>query len=327
MKAKIESLGTLSNPCGIDISSEFISVCFLVDNKPFYNEYPQTLDGFNAFLNAFKMFGCDGVGFESTGVYHKTFQKFLIENGVTPFILSPRRVHFYLKSQKRIVGKTDKSDSYGIALYLTKNDDYTNLSYPIRDRFRPYISSLNLYEKQIRQSKNLIHSLEKQNGDDYLILSVRNMVEVVEHQRDELKKYAIRELYELIPSALLIKNEIKGVGDVLLLNVIPMIFDNLESFNHRQWISFFGIAPLPFQSGTSVLRSTHISHHGDNSSRKALFMSAVSSVRNNPIIKAKFDRLVSEGKPKKKALVAVMSHILRLIISRLSYHTGRPIKK
>lgn len=327
MKAKIESLGTLLNPCGIDISSNDFSACFLIDGKPFYNDFPQTLDGFTSFLNTFKMMGCDGVGFESTGAYHKRFQKFLIENEISPFVLSPRRVHFYLKSQKRILGKTDKSDSYGIALYLTKNDDSLNLSYPIRDVMRPFISSLNMYEKQIRQSKNLLHSYKKMGIDDYLIVATESLISALEFQRDEIKKYSIKELYRLIPEAQKIKDEVKGVGDVLLLNIIPMIFDNLEHFTERQWISFFGIAPLQFQSGSSVYKNPHISHHGDNSSRRALFMSSVSSVRNNPIIKEKFERLVSNGKPKKKALVVIMSHILRLVISRLSYHTGRPIKK
>lgn len=327
MKAKIESLGTLLNPCGIDISSDTFSACFLIDNKPFYSDFPQTLDGFNSFLNTFKMFGCDGVGFESTGVYHKQFQKFLIENEISPFILSPRRVHFYLKSQKRILGKTDKSDSYGIALYMTKNDDYLNLSYPIRDLMRPFVSSINLYEKQIRQSKNLLHSYKKMGVDEYLLVATESLISALEFQKDEIKKYSIKELYRLIPEGLKIKEEIKGVGDVLLLNILPMVFDNLEHFTERQWISFFGIAPLQFQSGTSVLRNPHISHHGDNSSRRALFMSSVSSVRNNPIIKEKFERLVSTGKPKKKVLVSIMSHILRLVISRLSHHTGRNVKK
>jgi transposase len=327
MKAKIESLGTLLNPCGIDISSDTFSACFLIDNKPFYSDYPQTFDGYNSFLNTFKMFNCDGVGFESTGAYHKRFQKFLIENEINPFVLSPRRVHFYLKSQKRILGKTDKSDSYGIALYLTKNDDYVNLSYPIRDLMRPFVSSINLYEKQIRQSKNLLHSYKKMGVDEYLLVATESLISALEFQKDEIKKYSIKELYRLIPEGLKIKEEVKGVGDVLLLNILPMVFDNLENFTERQWISFFGIAPLQFQSGTSVLRSPHISHHGDNSSRRALFMASVSSVRNNPIIKEKFDRLVSSGKPKKKVLVSIMSHILRLVISRLCYHTGRNVKK
>jgi transposase len=327
MKAKIESLGTLLNPCGIDISSDTFSACFLIDNKPFYSDYPQTFDGYNSFLNTFKMFNCDGVGFESTGAYHKRFQKFLIENEINPFVLSPRRVHFYLKSQKRILGKTDKSDSYGIALYLTKNDDYVNLSYPIRDLMRPFVSSINLYEKQIRQSKNLLHSYKKMGVDEYLLVATESLISALEFQKDEIKKYSIKELYRLIPEGLKIKEEVKGVGDVLLLNILPMVFDNLENFTERQWISIFGIAPLQFQSGTSVLRSPHISHHGDNSSRRALFMASVSSVRNNPIIKEKFDRLVSSGKPKKKVLVSIMSHILRLVISRLCYHTGRNVKK
>lgn len=326
MKAKIESLGISKKPCGIDISSDTFSACFLIDNKPFYNDFHQTLEGFNSFLNTFKMFGCDCVGFESTGVYHKKLQKFLIENEIAPVVLSPRRVHFFLKSQKRIVGKTDKSDSYGIALYLIKNDDYESLSYPIREKMRPFVSSINLYEKQIRQTRNLLHSYKKMEVDEYLIIATENLIDAMEHQRNEVKKYSFEELYNLVPEAKKIKSEIVGVGDVLLLNVIPMIVDNLDKFTERQWISFFGIAPLNHQSGTSILKNPHISHHGDNSARRALFMSSVSSVRTNPIIREKFQRLIKDGKPKKKALISIMSHILRLVISRLSYHTKRKVK-
>lgn len=327
MKAKIESIGIDQNIVGIDISNETFDACFLINNKAHYNKFDQNLEGYSSFLNIYKMLKCDFVGFESTGVYHKEFQKYLIENDIFPHILSPRRVHHFLKSQKRIVGKTDKSDSYGIALYLTKNDDGVTLDFPIREKFKVYSTSLNLYEKQIRQTRNLIHSLKKRSSDDYLLTAMTNMVEVLEFQRDELKQYACKELYSDFPFLKLIRDDIKGIGDGVLFAVVPLIIDHFDKFTMNQIISFIGISPVPFESGSSVRRGTHISHYGDNLARKALFMSAVSSVRNNPIIKEKYLRLVDLGMIKKKALVVIMSHILRLIVSRLSYHTGRTIKK
>jgi transposase len=327
MKAKIESVGTLSNFVGVDISNDTIDVCFLINNQPHYNKFDQSIQGYDAFLSIFKMLNCLIIGFESTGVYHKGFEKYLIENGIEPFVLSPRRVHHFLKSSKRIKGKTDKSDSYGIALYLSKNDDIIFMTHPTREHFKPFMTSLALYDKQVRQTKNLLHSLKKRKGDEYLIDSVQNMIDVLDHQKGVLQKYAVDEMHILIPCSKIIESEIKGVGTGVLLHVLPLLFDNFHLFTIMQTVSFVGISPVPFESGSSVKKQTHISHFGDNLTRKALFMSAVSSVRNNPIVKEKFLRLVEGGKPKKKALMVIMSHILRLIVSRLSHHTGRPIKK
>lgn len=327
MKAKIESIGTLSKIVGIDISKDTIDVCFLISNKPHYNKFNQTLEGYDNFLSIYQMLECEILGFESTGVYHKEFEKYLISKGLEPLVLPPRSVHHYLKSIKKIKGKTDKSDSYGIALYLSKNDDRFFMTYPIKDRLKPFTTSLSLYEKQVRQSKNLLHSLKKRGSDEFLLDAVKNMIEVLDFQKSQLHKYAVAEMHICIPCSKDIEAEIKGVGAGVLLNVLPLIFDNFHLFTTKQIISYIGISPVPFESGTSVKKLTHISHQGDNLARKALFMSSVSSVRNNPIIKEKYLRLVEGGKPKKKALVVIMSHILRLIVSRLSHHTGRPIKK
>lgn len=327
MKAKIESLVSSDNIAGIDISKDTFDACFLVNGKPHYNKFDQTEEGFSQFLSIFSMFKCTSVGFESTGVYHKRLEKYLNERGISPLILPPRRVSLFLKSQKRIVGKTDKSDSYGICLYMLKTDDITVINTPVRDKFKPYLSALALYEKQLRQSRNFLHSLGQFDAPEYLCLNTQTMIDSLQMQRDKVREHAIDELYELIPSAKLIKNEIKGVGDVLLLHILPVVYDVLDHFTERQWIAFFGISPVPFQSGTSVDKGSYISHRGDKNARRTLFMAAISSVRNNEIIKAKFDRLVASGKPKKKALVACMSHILRLILSRLAYHTKRRLPR
>ena len=70
MKAKIESIGN-QNFTGIDISKDTFDVCFLIHNNPHYNKFPQTLRGYEDFLNIYQMLKGGAVGFESTGVYHK----------------------------------------------------------------------------------------------------------------------------------------------------------------------------------------------------------------------------------------------------------------
>lgn len=315
------------NYVGIDISNKTFDCCFIVDNKPHYNMFSQDTNGYDSFLSIFKMLNIDIVGFESTGVYHKAFQKYLIDNGVIPVILSPRSVSLFIKSTTNNKGKTDKTDSYFIALYIMKNPDLIAFSFPIRDEFKPLITTLIQYEKQIRQLKNLHHSIIKSSDDFVLHTSIDSMIKNAIVFRDELKIHSILKLYSTIPEAKLIKSEIIGVGDMVLLSLLPLIYDHFDKFTIKQIVSFVGISPVPYQSGTSIKKFSHISHRGDSNTRKILFMSAIASVRSNPIIKEKFLRMVADGKPKKVALMAVMAHLLRAIVSRLSHHTKRSIKK
>lgn len=105
MKAKIELFGI----CGIDISKLTFDCCFLVDNNKYYNTFTNDIEGFNLFLNTFNMFNIDKVGFEATGTYHKNLEKFLIMANVKPFLLSPKRVHSFAKSQYGVSGKQTKA--------------------------------------------------------------------------------------------------------------------------------------------------------------------------------------------------------------------------
>ena len=46
--------------------------------------------------------------------------------------------------------------------------------------------------------------------------------------------------------------------------------------------------------------------------RKSLYMPALVAIRHNPVLKAVYERLVNNGKPKKVAIIAVMRKLLIL---------------
>lgn len=315
------------NYAGIDISKDTFDVCFYLDDNQHYNVFDQTEKGFYSFLSVFNMFKIDIVGFESTGVYHKAFEKYLRDNGVNPIILSPRKVSLFVKSSP-IVGKTDKSDAFGIALYLSKHHGLSSLVHPIREEFRPILSSIQSLEKQSRQLKNLLHAYETEGfNDKYIIKHIKKSAAVLDDAHINVKNHALKHLHKRIPEAQTIKNEIKGVGDGILLYVLPFLYDHFDKYTVKQWSSMFGIAPVPHRSGTTVYKRSHISKRGNLFPRKMLYMSAIASVRSNHILKEKYLRLREAGKPPKVALVAIMNHLLRTLIYKLSEHTGRPIKK
>lgn len=212
-------------------------------------------------------------------------------------------------------------------MYLLKNDDLQDLNYPIRDLFKPFTTSIIQLDKQIRQLKNLIYSIKSRDDSLVLTTEIQKSIDSLESTRLFLFNHTVELLRSECPEYDLIKSDIKGVGDTLLLFILPFLYDHFDKFTLRQITSFFGLNPVAFQSGTSVMKRDRLSKRGDKYVLKMLYMSAVSSVRTNHILREKYLRHKESGKHSKVALVSVMSHIVRAIVSRLSHHTGRPIKK
>lgn len=65
--------------------------------------------------------------------------------------------------------------------------------------------------------------------------------------------------------------------------------------------SYAGLAPHPYQSGTSVHGRACIGHTGNSRLRTILHMATLSAAQHNPVIKAFYERLRAAGKPMKVA--------------------------
>ncbi|WP_082858163.1 transposase [Campylobacter iguaniorum] len=115
---------------------------------------------------------------------------------------------------------------------------------------------------------------------------------------------------ELIPQTKYILDNEKGMGKNLAIYLFPIFYYSKDK-NYKEIISFLGLTPTIYESGTSVKKRTKIDKKGSNLVRKALFMSALSCVRFNPKFKDFYERLLSNGKPKKVALIAVCNKMIR----------------
>jgi transposase len=315
----------MNNLLGIDVSKDTLDCCLLIQNEPYYHKYENNDDGFFKLLTLYSSFRVDSLGFESTGNYHKKLEKYLYSNGVNPYIIKPTSIFNFRKSLN-IHGKTDKSDSYAIARYLKDGDLTEYLSFPTRELFKPILSSLHLIERQIRQTKNSIHAIELYPETSDILIDLSDVVNYLTMTKERIEKNAISLLYSTCPESKKIKKDIAGVGDKLLIHLIPHLYDHFDKFTLKQINAFFGLNPISFQSGTSVYKKDKISKHGDSQILKLLYMSAVPAIRSNDILKQKYLRLKANGKPSKVALVAVMSHILRAVIIKLSIYTKRELR-
>ena len=104
---------------------------------------------------------------------------------------------------------------------------------------------------------------------------------------------------------------INGIGERTAWSILAYIGDINFFSNAKQIASYAGLTPKIIQSGTSIDKSS-LSKLGHKRLRKSLYMPALVAIRYNPILKAVYERLVNNGKPKKVAIVAVMRKLLIL---------------
>jgi len=76
--------------------------------------------------------------------------------------------------------------------------------------------------------------------------------------------------------------------------------------------AYAGLAPNPFQSGTSVRGRASIGHTGNAALRTAAYLVTLNAAQPNPVIKAFYERLRAAGKPMKVARCAAARKLLHL---------------
>ena len=103
---------------------------------------------------------------------------------------------------------------------------------------------------------------------------------------------------------------VPGVGPVLcaaLLGQLP----ELGRLNRGEVASLVGVAPFPHDSGK--MRGVRTIAGGRGALRRTLYMSALSAIVHNPLLRRYYFHLRDKGKPGKVALVAVMRKLLCIL--------------
>lgn len=73
------------------------------------------------------------------------------------------------------------------------------------------------------------------------------------------------------------------------------------------------------QSGTPLRSNGSLSKGGNARLRKELYMSSISAILYNPLLRAFYNRLLKYGKKKMVALIAVMRKLLHIIFGLLKH--------
>ena len=124
-----------------------------------------------------------------------------------------------------------------------------------------------------------------------------------------------------------ILTSIKGIGDITASYFIAEI-GNIERFkNKKKLIAYIGTDPSITQSGSSINRRGRISKKGSKSLRRTLYIMAMGTIRSNEYFKSYYLKKRQEGMQHRKAIVALINKLVRVIYALLKKREKFSLKK
>lgn len=88
----------------------------------------------------------------------------------------------------------------------------------------------------------------------------------------------------------------------------------------RQWVAYAGLDPRLHLPGSSVAKKPAVSKTGNAHLRRALYMPALVASPHEPHLRAFYQHLLTRGKTKLQAVVAVMRKLLHAIFGMFKHN-------
>ena len=307
----METTAKMANYVGIDISKTFFDVALPGPGQYRHLRFSNDAAGFNKLLEALKPLQAHCV-MEASGPYYLRLASYLYEKGVAVSVVNPLSIRRFC--QMRLTrAKTDKKEAVMIA-------EYGKTEHP--GRWEPESAHLlelrqlqmvaQSLEKTLHQHQRQLEALQqapqvsRQARQSLMKMAAQahKELEQVQKQMQALIKQHHGQLYEQITS-------IPGLGkkSSLLLLVITGGFTRFA--HYKQLISYLGLSPRIYESGTSVKGRSRICKMGMSQVRAVLYVCSWSAIKCNKACRELYERLLARGKAKRLALVAVVNKLIR----------------
>ncbi len=252
---------------------------------------------------------------EPTHVYHEQLAEFLYNTGATVYLVNPGRVRKFAEGIG-ILSKNDLVDAdllvrYG--LLARKLNAYTPVAQEIND-LRSLLNRLVVLERDLRSELNrqekagktkVFHNLERQSIER----NVKRLKTEVNTFKGAIRQCvklssSLQQCFELLCS-------IPGVGEKTAW-IMVMILGSRSFGSAPEVASYLGLNPIEKRSGNSQYRRPRLSKAGSRHYRQQLYFPAIVATRQNPDIKALYDRLLAADKTKMCALGAAMRKLVHI---------------
>jgi len=305
---------------GVDVSKAKFDVALLRQGKYKSRVFANDAAGFAQLLQWLDGHDARAVAvcMEATGSYFEALASFLSDQGLRVSVVNPLVVAAFAKTELSR-GKTDAGDAKLIARYASERhpgpwQPPTREVRTLRDLVRRLEA---LHDLRTQESNRLGVAGEAVRASIQAVLDTLNaQIEAVRRQiQDHIDRHPdLRDRARLLDS-------IPGIGPATIATLLAEIdFDAFTSA--RAAAAFCGLTPRPMESGTSLKRPTRLSKIGSARLRRALYMPAMVACTHNPVIKAFYLRLQSNGCTPKQAVCAAMRKLVHLAFGVLK--SGKP---
>jgi transposase len=287
---------------GVDVAKTRLDVCFApsglrmaVANSPV---------GIGELVEAASAAEPELVVVEASGAYERPLCAALDAAGLPVALVNPRQVRDFARASGRLA-KTDLLDAAVLAHYAAA------MRPPVRALPDQASEELDALVTRRRQLKEML-ATEKQHlatAPSSVRRTIEEHIGWLEGKMAELEGPA-REMIQADPEwrkkdALL--QSVPGVGPVVSATLLADL-PELGKLDRKQIAALVGVCPFNRDSG--AWRGRRSCWGGRAEVRKVLYMAVISGLRHNHILRAHYDRLRSNGKEHKVAMVAGMHKLL-----------------
>lgn len=253
---------------------------------------------------------------EPTGGYEAKMVKFMIAINMPVHVAHANKIRSFAKA-KGFLAKTDCIDARVIA-------QYGEALKPQADKQLQTIEEELLAELLKRKDQLLTDKIRESNRLDkehasVVIKSAKLHIKWLEKEITKIENeiQGLRKNEKINAKIELLKS-VPAVGDVVASSLVAFL-PELGLQDDKKIVALVGLAPYNKDSGK--YRGKRFIQGGRANVRKALYMSAVSSVRHYKEMKEFYLRLRSKGKPAKVALIAVERKLLIVLNSVMKRKT------
>lgn len=244
---------------------------------------------------------------EATGGYEEAVVQAMYEAGVRVALVSPQRVRQYARA-KGVLVKTDRIDARVLAefgkqlqprLFRGKNEEQKRLSALLGRR--------NQLNEMLQAEKNRLRTQDRslQQSLKHVIRCLQTELKAIDQEIEQFlgAHPALQQQEKLLRSA-------KSIGRITATTLLADL-PELGQLDRKEIAALVGVAPMNRDSGRK--RGYRRTQGGRPQVRSALYMSALTGIRYNPLLKAQYEQLVKRGKEKKVAITACMRKMLTIL--------------
>lgn len=290
---------------GIDISKDQLDVAI----RPTGEEYHvgNNEEGIVELVDRMKRLVPQLIVMEATGGYEAAAAIALGIAGLPVAVVNPRQARDFAKSLGRLA-KTDRIAAKTLAHFADAirpepqklPDEQTIMFQSMLVRRRQLINML-VAEKN---RYGMTHESQKLRVAEHIKWLESDLADLDKELEEQLQQSPIwQEKEKLLRS-------VPGVGPVTVMTVLAEL-PELGQINRKKIAALVGVAPFNCDSGK--MHGKRAVWGGRAVVRNALYMATLSATRHNEVIRAHYQHLLAEGKPKKVALVACMRKLLTIL--------------